>query len=99
MDDKFLYYMIDVDMYQEGYGVLETVKCDLFRTTSFKEARKFAREYAKNKSNFDFQYLKDKDGDYYEMTIRKYYKEETQDENGDWDDWDAIKVSKPRHSA
>ena len=96
MEDDFLFYMVDVDMYQEGYGVLETVDCDLLRTKSLDEATKFARKYAKDKSHFDFQYLRKKDCDYYTMTTRKYYKEPTEDENGDWDDWDVIRVSKPR---
>lgn len=92
MEDDFLFYMVDVDMYQENYGVLETVESDLFRSKSYDEVMDFARKYANNKSNFNFDYLKEKDCDYYELTIRKYYKEETETENGDWDDWDVIRV-------
>lgn len=96
MEDDFLFYGVDVDMYQEGYGVLETVACDLIRTKSLEEATKFAKKYAKDKSHFDFGYLRKKDCDCYLMTIRKYYKEPTEDENGEWDDWDTIKVVTPR---
>ena len=48
------------------------------------------------KNNFDFDYLRNSDGDYYLVTIRKYYKEETEEENGNWDDWDIIRVVTPR---
>lgn len=95
-EDNFLYFMVDVDIYKEDYGVLETVKSDLFRSQSLEQAIKFAKKYAKEKKNFDFKYLRKVGGDYYEMTIRKYYKEETEEENGDWDDYDAIKVITPR---
>lgn len=96
MDDIFLFYMVDVDMCDGDCEVLETVTSDLFRTKSLDEAIKFSKKYAKEKGNFDFQYLRDNGGKYYEMTIRKYYKEETNEENGEWDDWLAIRVSKPR---
>lgn len=96
-EPDFLYYTVDVDIYQEEYGVLETVQSDLLRTASLEQALKFARKYAKQKENFDFQYLDKKDGDYYMVTIRKYYKEETDEENGDWDDEEAIRVSRPRN--
>ena len=95
-ENDFLFYMIDIDIYQKNYGVIETVKSDLFRTTDEKEAKRFAKNYAKNKSNFDFKYLHNKNGDYYLVTIRKYYKEETETENGEWDDWETIKVKNPK---
>ena len=91
-----LFYMVDVDLIRDSYGVIETVECDLFRSQSLKEAKVFARAYAKDKTNFDFQYLRDKNGDFYEVTIRKYYKEETENENGEWDDWTSIIVTEPK---
>lgn len=94
-DDDFLYYMVDVDIYEEGCGVSETVKTDLFRSKSLAEAIFFARKYAEEKKNFDFKYLEGR-SDYYAMTIRKYYKEETDTENADYDDWDTIRVFKPK---
>lgn len=96
MEDNCLFYMVDVDIYKEDYGVIETVKSDLFRSKSLSEAKEFANKYAKQKKNFDIKYLLDKDGDFYEMTIRKYYKEPTESENGDWDDWDTIEVPMPK---
>ena len=98
ISEDFLFYMVDVDMYREDYGVVETVKGDLFRNKSLKKATDFARKYAKEPSNFDFQYLDNKDCDCYMMTIRKYYKEETEDENGNWDDWDVIEVKRPKNN-
>lgn len=32
--------MVNVNMYREGYGVVETIECDLFHTKSLKEAKK-----------------------------------------------------------
>lgn len=87
-----LFYMVDVDLVNDGIGVIETVECDLFRSQSLHAAKAFARTYAKDKKNFDFEYLHKKDGDYYEVTIRKCYKEETETENGEWDDWISITV-------
>ena len=90
--EDFLFYMVDIDIYDEGYGVRETVKEDLFRSKSFSAAKKFAKEFAKNKDNFDFNYLRKYDDVCYQMTIRKYYKEPTETENGEWDDEDVIEV-------
>ena len=96
MEEDFLYYMVDVDIYAKDYGVIETVESDLFRSKSIEQITKFAKKYAKERNNFDFDYLRNSDGDYYLVTIRKYYKEETEEENGNWDDWDIIRVVTPR---
>lgn len=96
MENK-IFYMVDVDIYKENYGVVETIKSDLFRSKSLKEVTGFAKEYAKYMSHFDFQYLRKKEGDCYQMTIRKYYTEPTEKENGEWDDWDVINIPTPKY--
>lgn len=88
----YLFYMVDIDIYNEEYGVIETVEDDLFRSKSFSAAKKFAKEFAKNKDNFDFNYLHKHKNVCYQMTIRKYYKKPTETENGEWDDEDIVEV-------
>ena len=45
--DDFLYYMVDVDMVREEYGVVETVKSDLVRSKSLTKAKNFSKSCEK----------------------------------------------------
>lgn len=84
MEYEVVKYQIDLDIYKEGYGVVETVKGGLESFDTFEEAMTFAKEYALDLSHFDFSLLKENQE--FELTIRKYYSD------GEWDDEDVVVV-------